>query len=89
MAITMRARSLPFAIATLLATSSVFAQNITTSGAIGRVLDAQGKPVADATVTILHVPSGTTKTVTTDADGRYAAQGLRTGGPCTITAAKT
>ena len=89
MAIKMRARSLPFAIATLLATSSVFAQNITTSGAIGRVLDAQGKPVADATVTILHVPSGTTKTVTTDADGRYAAQGLRTGGPFTITAAKT
>ena len=88
MAHTIRARTLPFAIATLLAVSPAFAQNITTSGAIGRVLDAQGKPVADATVTILHVPSGTTKTVTTDADGRYAAQGLRTGGPFTITAAK-
>ncbi|HKR78016.1 MAG TPA: TonB-dependent receptor [Rhodanobacter sp.] len=89
MAHTIRARTLPFAIATLLAVSPAIAQNITTSGAIGRVLDAQGKPVADATVTILHVPSGTTKTVTTDADGHYAAQGLRTGGPFTITAAKT
>lgn len=88
MALTNRVRSLPFAIAALLALSPALAQNITTSGAIGRVLDAQGKPVAGATVTIVHVPSGTMKSVTTDADGRYAAQGLRSGGPFTITASK-
>jgi len=89
MAYTLRTRTLPFAIAALLASAPTLAQNITTSGAIGRVLDAQGHPVAGATVTILHVPSGTTKSVTTDADGRYAAQGLRTGWPFTITASKS
>ena len=88
MTATSRVRALSFTIAMLLATSPVAAQNITTSGAFGRVLDANGKPVAGATVTIVHVPSGTTKSVTTDADGRYVAQGLRSGGPFTIEAAK-
>ena len=83
-----RVRVLPFAIASLLAMAPVAAQNITTSGANGRVLDAHGQPVAGAIVTIVHEPSGTTKTVTTDADGRYAAQGLRVGGPFAITASK-
>lgn len=84
-----RVRVLPFAIASLLAMAPLAAQNITTSGASGRVLDANGQPVAGATVTIVHEPSGTTKTVTTDADGRYAAQGLRVGGPFAITASKS
>jgi outer membrane receptor protein involved in Fe transport len=53
------------------------------------VLDAAGQPVAGATVTIVHQPSGTTKEVVTDNDGRYAAQGLRVGGPFEISAAKS
>ncbi|WP_426690441.1 TonB-dependent receptor [Rhodanobacter ginsengiterrae] len=85
---TLRTRLLPVAIAALLAAGTVSAQNVTTSGVAGRVLDAAGQPVANATVTIVHQPSGTTKTVTTDADGRYAAQGLRVGGPFEITASK-
>ena len=84
----LRTRLLPVAIATLLAAGSVSAQNVTTSGVNGRVLDAAGQPVANATVTIVHQPSGTTKTVSTDAEGRYAAQGLRVGGPFEITASK-
>ncbi|MFA6229810.1 MAG: carboxypeptidase regulatory-like domain-containing protein [Rhodanobacter sp.] len=83
-----RSRVLPLAIAALLATGTVAAQNVTTSGVSGRVLDATGQPVANATVTIVHEPSGTTKSVTTDADGRYAAQGLRVGGPFEISARK-
>ena len=84
-----RVRVLPFAIASLLAMAPIAAQNITTSGVSGRVLDANGQPVAGATVTIVHQPTGTTKEVTTDADGRYAAQGLRVGGPFEISATKT
>jgi len=84
----LRARALPFAIAALLAASPAISQNITTSGAIGRVQDADGNPIAGATVTLVHVPTGTTKKVTTDADGRYAAQGLRAGGPFTVYADK-
>jgi hypothetical protein len=60
------------------------AQN-TTSAIAGRVLGADGRGVAAATVTITHQPSGTTVTATTDGEGRYAARGLRTGGPYTIT----
>ena len=83
---TVRAKALPVAIAALLAVTTAHAQNITTSGINGRVLDAAGKPVAGATVTIVHVPSGTSKEVTTDAEGRYAAQGLRVGGPFDVRA---
>ncbi len=84
-----RRNLLPLTIATLLAAAPVAAQNITTSGVSGRVLDAKGQPVAGATVDIVHQPSGTTKQVTTDAEGRYTAQGLRVGGPFEIKASKT
>ena len=83
-----RTKLLPFAIAALLAATPVVAQNVTSSAVAGRVVDASGQAVAGATVQIVHVPSGTTKIVTTDADGRYVAQGLRVGGPFDITASK-
>src|SRR5690349_837796 len=88
---TIRAKALPFAIATLLAVGAApaIAQNVTSSAVAGQVVDASGQPVANATVTIVHEPSGTTKVVTTDASGRYTAQGLRVGGPFDITAAKS
>jgi hypothetical protein len=78
---------LPLAIAALLASATVLAQD-TSSAISGRVLDANGQPVAGATVQIVHEPSGTTKITTTDADGRYSAQGLRVGGPFDVTASK-
>ncbi|MEO6076526.1 MAG: TonB-dependent receptor [Dokdonella sp.] len=53
----------------------------TSSGVTGRVVDASGKPVANTPVEIIHVPSGTKSVSTTDANGRYQAQGLRVGGP--------
>ncbi len=67
-------------LASLLAMTSAMAQT-TSSGLSGRVSDAAGKPVAGATVRIVHVPSGTASVTTTDANGRYIAQGLRVGGP--------
>ncbi|MDQ0010231.1 hypothetical protein J2T07_002421 [Luteibacter jiangsuensis] len=81
-----RAKLLPLAIASLFAVPA-FAQE-TSSTISGRVLDAAGQPVANATVVIVHEPSGTTKTTTTDASGRYSAQGLRVGGPFDVTATK-
>lgn len=76
----LRTKLLPVAIATLLATAPVLAQD-TSSSISGRIVDGAGQPVAGATVQIVHEPSGTTKTTTTDAAGRYSAQGLRVGGP--------
>ncbi|MBV8158928.1 MAG: TonB-dependent receptor [Dyella sp.] len=83
----LRSKLLPVAIAALLATAPVMAQD-TSSSISGRVVDASGQPVAGATVQIVHAPSGTTKTTTTDASGRYSAQGLRVGGPFDVKVAK-
>ena len=58
----------------------------TTSSIRGSVT-ANGAAVAGAQVTILHVPSGTTSTVSTDANGGFNATGLRVGGPFSVTVA--
>ncbi|HWU75430.1 MAG TPA: carboxypeptidase regulatory-like domain-containing protein, partial [Rhodanobacter sp.] len=83
-----RAKLLPFAIASLLAASVPAIAQDTSSSISGRVLDANGQPVAGATVQIVHEPSGTTKITTTDANGRYSSQGLRVGGPFDVTVSK-
>lgn len=83
----LRSKLLPVAIATLLATAPAMAQD-TSSSISGRVVDANGQPVAGATVQIVHAPSGTTKSTTTDASGRYSAQGLRVGGPFDVKVSK-
>ncbi len=66
----------------LLAASApaVYAQQ-TTAALRGVVTDASGKPVANATVTIIHTPSGTRDVTRTDSAGRYEATGLKVGGP--------
>ena len=70
------------AVATLLAASSsvVMAQE-TTSSVRGSVSSDAGTPVAGATVTIVHTPSGTTSTSMTSTSGSFSAPGLRPGGP--------
>lgn len=55
----------------------------TTSSIQGSVTSA-GAPVAGATVTITHVPSGTRSTATTNSSGAFSAPGLRVGGPFTV-----
>jgi len=72
-------------LALALAAGQVYGQSSTSSALSGRVTDPEGKPVAGATVVIKHVPSGTTRTVTTDDEGRYGSQGLRVGGPFEVT----
>ena len=68
------------AFAAMLVAVSAFAQ-ITTSSLGGRVTDAKGEPVVGAAVVATHEPSGTVYGVTTNADGRYAMNGMRAGGP--------
>lgn len=63
------------------------AQN-TTAVLTGQVNGADGRPVAGATVVILHQESGTTARANTDALGRYTARGLRVGGPYRVTVSK-
>ncbi|UXI69510.1 TonB-dependent receptor [Tahibacter amnicola] len=84
----LRVRVLPLMLASLLASTPTFAQN-TSAAMSGRITDSSGNPVAGATVEIVHVPSNTTKSVTTDADGRFNARGLRVGGPFIVDAEKS
>jgi hypothetical protein len=79
----MRKISLLCATAALAMPVAVYAQE-TTSSIRGSVTSG-GSPVAGAEVRIVNVPSGTTNTVTTDAEGNFSAQGLRVGGPYTVT----
>jgi hypothetical protein len=81
----MRVTRLAGALALVLATSTpVFAQT-TSAQMAGRVTTEQGQALSGAEVVIVHTPSGTTVRATTDAEGRYAARGLRVGGPYTVT----
>ena len=63
-----------------------FAQGLTSAAISGLVTDGTGKPVAGATVTALHTPSGTVASTTTRANGQYNLSNLRVGGPFTVTA---
>ena len=78
-----RLSKLALGLSIALAAAPAFAQS-TSAGVGGLVTDPSGAPVAGAQVTITHVESGTVSHVTTDANGRYTARGLRVGGPYTI-----
>ena len=58
---------------------------VTTSGMNGTVTDQNGEPLAGATIVAVHTPSGTQYGAVTNKDGRYNLQGMRTGGPYTVT----
>ena len=75
------------AAAAIVLAAPALAQN-TTAALGGRITGSDGKPLAGATVSILHVESRSVSTATTDAEGRYGARGLRVGGPYTVTISK-
>ncbi len=65
--------------------SAAYAQE-TTAAMRGQVVAADGSGAANATVTITHVPTGTTVTTVTGSDGFYSTRGLRVGGPYRVQA---
>jgi outer membrane receptor protein involved in Fe transport len=64
----------------------IFGQGATTSGINGRIVDANGQPLAGATVVAVHVPSGTQYGALANGEGIFTIQGMRPGGPYTIEA---
>src|SRR5512146_2051569 len=65
--------------------SAAYAQE-TTATIRGQVVDTNGAPVGRATVTVTHIPTGSSVTSVTGGDGYYAVSGLRVGGPYRIQA---
>ncbi|TPV56495.1 TonB-dependent receptor [Aestuariibacter sp. GS-14] len=57
----------------------------TSSGINGRVVGPQGAPAAGTVITVKHVPTGSVKTITANANGQFSLSGLRVGGPYEIT----
>ncbi|MBE6311041.1 MAG: TonB-dependent receptor [Bacteroidales bacterium] len=62
---------------------SVSAQ-VTNSSISGIVLDENGQALTGATIEAKHNPSGTLYGAVANVDGRFSIQGMRTGGPYTI-----
>ena len=58
---------------------------ITTSSLSGMIVDESESPMIGAVITALHTPSGTEYTATSNTEGRYVIQGMRPGGPYTVT----
>ena len=67
----------------ILGTYFLFAQE-TTCQILGTVKDGNSG-LDGATVTVLHIPTGTKYSTTTRKDGRYNIPGLRVGGPYSVT----
>ncbi len=71
------------AVAALALPAAASAQE-TTSAIAGHVTDESGAPVAGAKVTVVHTPSGTTSTSSSDGTGSFSLRGLRVGGPYVV-----
>jgi hypothetical protein len=67
--------------------ASVAAQGVTTSSIQAIVRNNAGGPVAGARVIAVHLPSGTSYSTTTRADGRATMPGMRIGGPYRVSVA--
>jgi len=64
---------------------TAYGQGVTTASLSGSVKDTSGAPIAGAKVSAIHVPSGTQSTAVTRSNGEYNLEGLRPGGPYSVT----
>ena len=74
------------AVFSMLCSGVLDAQGVTTGSIAGTATDSAGAPLDGARVVAVHVPSGTTYSTATRADGRFTLPGMRVGGPYQVTA---
>ncbi|RUO23844.1 cell envelope biogenesis protein OmpA [Aliidiomarina minuta] len=85
MKISFRNSALALSVALALGTSIPASAQDTSSGMRGNVQNEAGQVIANARIEIVHEPSGSRSTATSNAQGQFVASGLRVGGPYTIT----
>jgi hypothetical protein len=73
-----------FTLLVLLIPINIFGQ-VTTSAISGLVKDNKGETVIGATVTAIHLPTGSVYGAITNEDGRYAINNMNPGGPYNVT----
>ena len=81
MKIQLRKTALSLAIAACVGVSGAALANETTSAIKGQIKGPNGNPAAGTKITIVHLPSGSTKETETNDAGYFTAKGLRVGGP--------
>ncbi len=76
-----------FLVVTLLTLTMSAVAQVTTSSLAGKVTldNSDGEEVIGATIQAVHEPSGTRYAAVTNTSGRFAIQGMRTGGPYSVT----
>jgi len=67
------------------ATIFIVKAQVTTSSITGTVTDTKNEPLAGATVTAIHTPSGTKYATVSKSGGVFNLPGLRAGGPYSVT----
>lgn len=77
-------KKLLFLVALMLSLTMNIMAQVTTSSLSGKVV-ADGEDIIGATVVAVHEPSGTRYNAVTNEKGRYSIQGMRVGGPYTVT----
>jgi hypothetical protein len=65
------------------------AQGVVSSGMTGLVRDTNGKPIANASITAVHTPTGTSYNAAASEGGRFNFRGLVVGGPYTVSVTAT
>ena len=78
-------KSINILITTLIFTSIIFAQGVTTSGLDGYVTDTDGNELVGANVVVVHEPSGIQYGTSVRDGGLYTIPNMRVGGPYTVT----
>ena len=78
-------KKIAFLMTLMLAFSLSIVAQITTSSMAGKVTVDGGETAIGATIQVVHEPSGTRYAAVTNANGRFAIQGMRSGGPYNVT----
>lgn len=80
----LRKSAIALAIAATAGVTTSAVANETASSVRGQITGPQGNPAAGTEVSIIHLPTGQTKTTTVNDAGYFSAKGLRVGGPYNV-----